>query len=60
MSTVVNLVSRTAAVVKPGLLWLGEVAGLGDPGTALRLAVAVPAGLLTALWLSAVSRGDLR
>ena len=24
MSTVVNLVSRTAAVVKPGLLWLGS------------------------------------
>jgi uncharacterized membrane protein len=42
------------------VLWLGEVVGLGDPGTALRLAMAVPAGLVTALWLSAVSRGDLR
>ena len=43
-----------------GALWLGEVAGLGDPGTLFRLAVALPAGVMTALWLSAVSRGDLR
>ena len=42
-----------------GALWLGEVAGLGDPGTPLRLALALPLGVVTALWLSAVSRGDL-
>jgi len=41
-------------------LWLGEVAGFGDPGTLLRLALALPPGVVTALWLSAVSRGDLR
>ena len=43
-----------------GVLWLAELAGLGDPGTPVRLAVALPAGAITALWLSAVSRGDLR
>jgi uncharacterized membrane protein len=43
-----------------GVLWLAELAGLGDPGTPLRLAVALPAGAITAQWLSAVSRGDLR
>ena len=42
------------------VVWLAELAGLGDPGTPLRLAVALPAGAITALWLSAVSRGDLR
>ena len=48
------------AAIPTGTLWLGEVAGLGDPGTALRLALAVPLGAVTALWLSAISRGDLR
>jgi hypothetical protein len=43
-----------------GALWLAELAGLGDPGTPLRLAVALPTGAVTALWLAAVSRGDLR
>ena len=46
--------SPTAAI------WLGEAAGLGDPGTLLRLALALLPGVVTALWLSAVSRGDLR
>src|SRR5687768_3964968 len=41
------------AAIPTGVLWLAEVAGLGDPGTALRLALAVPPGAVTALWLSA-------
>jgi hypothetical protein len=48
------------AVAPTALLWLGEALGLGDPGTPLRLATAVPAGVATTLWLSAVSRGNLR
>ena len=48
------------AAVPTGLLWLGEIVGLGDPGTPLRLVIALPAGVMTTLWLSAVSRGDLR
>jgi uncharacterized membrane protein len=47
------------AAIPTGALWLGEVVGLGDPGTPLRLALALPLGVTTALWLSAVSRGDL-
>ena len=48
------------AAVPTGLLWLGEIVGLGDPGTPLRLVTALPAGVMTTLWLSAVARGDLR
>lgn len=48
------------AAMPTGALWLGEVAGIADPGTTLRLALALPLGVVTALWLSAVSRGDLR
>ena len=48
------------AVAPTALLWLGEALGVGDPGTPLRLAIAVPAGVVTTLWLSAVSRGNLR
>jgi uncharacterized membrane protein len=48
------------AAIPTGALWLGEMAGLGDPGTVLRLALAVPLGAATALWLSAICRGDLR
>jgi uncharacterized membrane protein len=48
------------AAIPTAALWLGEVGGLGDPGTLLRLALALPPGAMTALWLSAVSRGDLR
>jgi uncharacterized membrane protein len=47
------------AAIPTGALWLGEVVGLGDPGTPLRLALALPVGVMTALWLSALSRGDL-
>jgi uncharacterized membrane protein len=47
------------AAIPTGALWLGEMVGLGDPGTTLRLALAVPLGAVTALWLSAVCRGDL-
>ncbi len=48
------------SAIPTAALWLGEVAGLGDPGTTLRLALALPPGIVTALWLAAVSRGDLR
>lgn len=48
------------AAMPTGVLWLTEAVGIGDPGTPLRLAMAVPAGVVTALWLAAVSRGDLR
>jgi uncharacterized membrane protein len=48
------------SAIPTAALWLGEVAGLGDPGTLLRLTLALPPGVVTALWLSAVSRGDLR
>ena len=48
------------SAIPTAAIWLGEVAGLGDPGTPLRLALALPPGVVTALWLSAVSRGDLR
>jgi hypothetical protein len=48
------------AAIPTGALWLGEVVGLGDPGTPLRLALALPLGVMTALWLSAISRGNLR
>jgi uncharacterized membrane protein len=48
------------SAIPTALLWLGEFAGLGDPGTWPRLALALPAGIVTALWLAAVSRGDLR
>lgn len=43
-----------------GALWLAEVVGRGDPGTPARLALALPLGVVTAVWLSAVARGDLR
>lgn len=49
-----------AAAMPTAVLWLGEAVGLGNPGTAWRLTMALPAGAVTALWLSAVSRGDLR
>lgn len=42
------------------ILWLGEVVGVGDPGTPMRFATALPAGIVTALWLATVARGDLR
>jgi uncharacterized membrane protein len=48
------------SAIPTAALWLGEIAGLGDPGTPLRLALALPLGIVTALWLAAVSRGDLR
>lgn len=48
------------SAIPTAVLWLGEFVGLGDPGTMLRLAMALPAGVVTALWLAAVSRGDLR
>lgn len=48
------------ASVPTALLWLIEVLGLFDPGTPMRLALALPPGVATALWLSAVARGDLR
>jgi uncharacterized membrane protein len=48
------------SAIPTGALWFGEVVGLGDPGTPLRLALALLPGVVTALWLSAVSRGDLR
>jgi len=42
------------------LSWTVEaVTGL-DPGTVARFVLALPLGLLTALWLGAVARGDLR
>jgi len=42
------------------LSWtLEAVTGL-DPGTVARFVLALPLGLLTALWLAAVARGDLR
>ena len=42
------------------LSWtLEAVTGL-DPGTVARFVLALPLGLLTALWLGAVARGDLR
>jgi uncharacterized membrane protein len=48
-----------AAVPTVVLLTL-EAAGLLDPGNAGRFAGALPLGLGTTLWLSAVARGDLR
>jgi len=48
------------SAIPTAVLWLGEFGGLGDPGTGLRLALALPAGVATALWLAAVSREDLR
>jgi len=48
------------AAIPTAVLWLAEAVGLGDPGTTLRLTMALPPGAVTALWLSAVSRGDLR
>lgn len=49
-----------AAAVPTAVLWLVETLGLLDPGTAIRLGLAVPPGVTTALFLSAVARGDLR
>lgn len=48
------------AAAPTALLWLVEVLGQVDPGTPVRLALALPPGVTTALWLSAVARGDLR
>jgi uncharacterized membrane protein len=48
------------AAAPTAVSWIGEMAGLGDPGTPLRLALAVPLGLTTALWLAEVARGHLR
>ncbi len=50
----------TAAAAPTALLWTLEVAGLIDPGNAARFAIALPLGATTALWLSAVARGELR
>jgi uncharacterized membrane protein len=53
--------ARIAIAAAPtATLWTWEMTGLGDPGTPLRLALALPLGIATALWLSAVARGDLR
>ena len=50
-----------ATVAAPtAVLWALEMAGLIDPGNAVRFAVALPPGVVTALWLSAVARGELR
>ena len=54
---------RRALLIAAGptvLSWtLEAVTGL-DPGTVARFVLALPLGLLTALWLGAVARGDLR
>ena len=41
-------------------LWLLEVVGVVDPGNAIRFLGALPLGLMTAAWLGAVVREDLR
>lgn len=52
--------ARLIAAALPTIVsWAGEMAGLGDPGTPLRFLLAVPLGIATALWLSAVARGHL-
>ncbi len=48
------------AALPTALMWLIEVLGVVDPGTPVRLALALPPGVATALWLAAVARGDLR
>jgi hypothetical protein len=40
-------------------LWTLEIATGVDPGTLVRFAAALPLGIVAALWLGAVARGDL-
>lgn len=42
------------------LSWTVEASSGLDPGTVARFVLALPLGVLTALWLGAVARGDLR
>jgi uncharacterized membrane protein len=42
------------------LSWTVEAASGLDPGTAARFVLALPLGVMTALWLGAIARGDLR
>ena len=42
------------------VLWIVEVIGLVDPGTAVRFAGALPLGVAVSEWLAAVAQGDLR
>ncbi len=48
------------AALPTAVLWLLEHGAGIDPGTPLRFAGALPLGVVGALWLWAVSRGDLR
>ena len=52
--------ARMAWSAAPTLaLWTLEIATGFDPGTIVRFAAALPLGILAALWLGAVARGDL-
>ena len=42
------------------LSWMLEASSGLDPGTAARFVMALPLGVVTALWLGAIARGDLR
>ncbi len=42
------------------LSWTVEASSGLDPGTAVRFLMALPLGVVTALWLGAIARGDLR
>lgn len=48
------------AAAPTAALWVLEVAGLVDPGNAVRFAGALPLGLTVSTWLAAVAREDLR
>jgi hypothetical protein len=53
--------ARVAWAAAPTLaLWSAEVVTGMDPGTPIRFAAALPLGLVAALWLGALARGDLR
>jgi Predicted membrane protein (DUF2085) len=52
--------ARVAWAAAPTLaLWTIEAATGFDPGTGVRFAAALPLGVVGALWLGAVARGDL-
>ena len=49
-----------AAAVPTAVLWALEFVVGVDPGSLIRWAGAVPLGVMVALWLTAVARGNLR
>jgi hypothetical protein len=52
--------SLAAAAAPTAVLWVVEIAGLWDPGTPIRAAVASGLGLAGGMWLASVARGHLR